>query len=117
VQALWNSVASGFLVAKPFLAAIVLISLLVFIGDRGGKIALRRNNQCLAALCIFLFALGTGTTAWLLVMQPLFALYGVAFTLSYPLILMYWAFWLLVGVLISAKKMFYDSPKRQGQLP
>jgi hypothetical protein len=117
MEALWNSVANGFAVGKPFLAAVVLIGLLVVVGDRGSKLALRRNNPCLAALCIFTFALGTGSAAWLLVMSPLFGLFGAAFNLSYPLILMYWAFWLLVGVLISAKKLVYESTKRQGQLP
>lgn len=117
MEALWNSVAHGFAVGKPFLAAIVLIALLVVVGDRGSKMALRRNNPCLAALCIFTFALGTGSAAWLLVMSPLFALFGATFNLSYPLILMYWAFWMLVGVLISAKKLIYESAKRQGQLP
>jgi len=96
---------------------VVLIALLVMVGDRGSKVALRRNNPCLAALCIFAFALGTGSASWLLVLSPLFALFGTTFSLSYPLILMYWAFWLLVGVLISAKKLIYESAKRQGQLP
>jgi hypothetical protein len=116
VQALWNGIVSGFGVAQPFLAAIVLIAMLVLVGDRGSTMALKRNNPCLAALCIFAFALGTGSTAWLLVMKPLFALYGAAFTLSYSLVLMYWAFWLLVGVLISAKKLIYESAKRQGHI-
>ncbi|MDR3588085.1 MAG: hypothetical protein P4N41_00300 [Negativicutes bacterium] len=117
MEALWNSVVSGFTVVKPFLAAVVLISLLVMVGDRGSKLALRRSNPCLAALCIFAFALGSGSAAWLLIMSPLFGLFGASFSLSYPLILMYWAFWLLVGVLISAKKLIYESTKRQGQLP
>lgn len=117
MQAFWNSLVSGFGIAKPFLAAVVLIACLVLVGDRGGKLALRRNNPCLAALCIFVFSLGTGLTAWFLVMKPFFALTGATFTLSYPLILMYWAFWLLVGVLISAKKLIYESAKRQGHLP
>ncbi|MDR3566273.1 MAG: hypothetical protein P4N59_33225 [Negativicutes bacterium] len=117
MEALWNGVASGFAIGKPFLAAVLLIALLVLVGDRGSKMALRRSNPCLAALCIFTFALGTGTAVWLMVMSPIFALFGAAFNLSYPLILMYWAFWLLVGVLISAKKLIYESAKRQGQLP
>lgn len=117
MQALWNSVLSGYGAAKPFLAAVFLVALLVLVGDRGTQMALKRNNPCLAAICIFVFALGTGFAAWFLVMQPLFALFGATFSLSYPLILMYWAFWLLVGGLIAAKKIVYDSAKRQGQLP
>ena len=116
MQALWNSVTSGFEVAQPFLAALIIIALAVLVGDRGSKMALRKNNPCLAALCIFTFALGTGSAVWLLVMKSLSAIYGAAFSLSYPLILMYWAFWLLVGVLISAKKLIYESAKRQGQI-
>ncbi len=117
MQALWNSLLTGFGVAKPFLAAIVVIALLVLVGDRGGKAAIRRNNPCLAALCIFTFALGTGMASWFLVLQPLFVLSGATFALSYSLVMMYWAFWLLVGVLISAKKLIYESAKRQSQLP
>ncbi|HMM21980.1 MAG TPA: hypothetical protein PKA10_14770 [Selenomonadales bacterium] len=117
MQALWDGVISGYGVAKPFLAAILLVGLLVLVGDRGTRIALRRNNPCLATLCIFIFSLGTGFVTWFLVMQPLFALFGATFALSYPLVMMYWAFWLLVGVLISAKKLIYESGKRQGQLP
>lgn len=114
MQALWNVVSSGFEVGKPFLTAVVLIALLVVIGDRGAKLALGRNNSCLAALCIFTFALGTGTVVWLQIMNPLFMLYNATFTLSYSLIMMYWAFWLLVGVLISAKKLVYENSKRHG---
>jgi len=117
VQAIWNGVISGFGVIKPFLAGIVLIALFVMVGDRGSKAALRRNSPCLAALCIFAFALGTGMASWFLVLKPLFVLAGAAFNLSYPLIMMYWAFWLLVGVLLSAKKLVYESAKRQGQIP
>lgn len=117
MQALWDAAISGFEVAKPFLAALVLVVGLVLIGDRGSRSALKRNNQCLAALCVFVFALGSGMATWFLIMQPLFLQYGAAFTISYPLVLMYWAFWLLVGVLISAKMMLWDSVRRQGQLP
>ena len=105
------------MVAKPFLAAVVLIAALVGIGDMGSKMSLKRNSPCLAALCVFTFALGTGMAVWLLVMKPLFALYGAAFTLSYPLIMMYWAFWLLTGVIVSAKKLIYDAHRRNQQLP
>jgi len=114
VQALWNVISSGFDAGKPFLTAVVLIALLVLVGDRGGKLALGRNNACLAALCIFTFALGTGTVVWLQIMNPLFKLYNATFNLSYSLIIMYWAFWLLVGVLISTKKLIYESSKRHG---
>ncbi len=117
MQAMLASVTNGFMVAKPFLGALVLFALLVLIGDRGSKISLKRNSPCLAALCIFTFALGAGMTAWYLVMKPLFALFGAAFTLSYSLILMYWAFWLLVGVLISAKALVYDASRRHSHLP
>lgn len=117
MQALWNSVVSGYEVIKPFLAAIILVALLVGVGDRGTQMALRRNNPCLAALCIFVFSLGTGLAVWFLVMQPLFVLYGGTFALSYPLGLMFWAFWLLVGVILSAKKLIYENVKRQGTLP
>lgn len=117
MQAVWNSVISGFEVVKPFLAAIIVIALLVLVGDRGGKAAIRRNSPCLAALCIFTFALGTGMASWFLVLKPLFVFAGASFALSYPLVMMYWAFWLLVGVLISAKKLIYENIKRQGQLP
>lgn len=117
MQAMWNSMVSGFAVVKPFLGAAVLIALLVLVGDRGGKAAIRRNNPCLAVLCIFTFALGTGMTSWFLVLKPLFTLAGAAFTLSYPLVMMYWAFWLLVGVLISIKKLVYENAKRQAQIP
>lgn len=117
MEALLTKVTSGFMVAKPFLAAVVLIAVLVGVGDRGSKMSLKRNSPCLAALCIFTFALGTGMATWFLLMKPLFALYGAAFTLSYPLILMFWAFWLLVGVLVSAKKLVYDSYRRNQQLP
>lgn len=113
---MWNSVISGFGVAKPFLAAVVVIALFVLVGDRGSKAAIRRNNPCLAALCIFAFALGTGAASWFLVLQPLFVLAGAAFSLSYPLIMMYWAFWLLAGVLIAAKKLIYEGVRRQGQI-
>ena len=44
---MWNSLISGFGIAKPFLAAAVLIALLVLVGDRGGRAAIRRNNPCL----------------------------------------------------------------------
>jgi len=114
---MWNSVISGFEVVKPFLAAIVVIAMMVLVGDRGSKAAIRRNNPCLAALCIFTFALGTGMASWFLVLKPLFVFAGATFALSYSLVMMYWAFWLLVGVLISAKKLIYESVKRQGQLP
>lgn len=113
VEALLAKVTGVFLVAKPFLAAVVLIALLVGIGDRGSKSALRRSSPCLAAFCIFTFALGSGMTAWFLVLKPLFALYGAPFALSYSLILMYWSFWLLVGVLVAAKKLVYDAARRE----
>ncbi|MCX7781610.1 MAG: hypothetical protein N2491_12015 [Negativicutes bacterium] len=109
------TVKSGFIMAQPFLAAIVLIALLVLVGDRGSKMALRRDNQCLAALCIFTFALGTGMTSWFLVLKPLFSLFGAAFALSYPLIMMYWAFWMLAGVLLSAKMIAWDNVRRHGK--
>jgi len=112
MQALWDSAGHVLFLAKPFLAALAAYAALVAIGDRGSRFSLRRNNPCLAALCIFTFALGSGMTTWFLVMQPVFAMAGAAFALSYPLILMYWSFWLLVGVLISAKKLIYDNPRR-----
>lgn len=114
-QALLDTAAKGFMVAKPFLAAIVLLASLVFIGDRGSKLSLSRNSPCLAALCIFAFAIGTGLTTWYLLLTPILALSGVTFALSYPLITMYWAFWLLMGVLITAKKLVYDGYRRQSQ--
>jgi glucan phosphoethanolaminetransferase (alkaline phosphatase superfamily) len=104
---------TGFVMAQPFLAAAVLIALLVLVGDRGSKMALRRENQCLAALCIFTFSLGTGMTSWFLVLKPMFSLFGTTFALSYPLIMMYWAFWMLAGVLLSAKMIVWDNARRQ----
>lgn len=113
VPAFLNSLQAGFLVAQPFLMAAVLIAALVLVGDRGSKMALRRESQCLAALCIFTFALGTGMTSWFLILKPMFNLFGAAFALSYPLIMMYWAFWMLAGVLLSAKMIVWDNSKRQ----
>lgn len=115
VPAFLASVKAGYLVAQPFLAAAVLIAALVLVGDRGSKMALRRDNQCLAALCIFTFALGTGITSWFLVLKPMFALFGANFALSYPLIMMYSAFWMLAGVLLSAKMIVWDNARRQGK--
>ena len=115
MPAFFASLKTGYLVAQPFLAAVVLIAALVLIGDRGSKMALRRDNQCLAALCIFTFALGTGMTSWFLLLKPLFSLFGATFALSYPLIMMYWAFWMLAGVLLSAKMIVWDNARRQGK--
>ena len=116
LEALLSNVMSSVTLAQPFLAAIALLVVLLVIGDRGSKVSLKRNNPCLAALCIFVFALGTGQTIWFLVMRPIFAFLGATFALSYPLIMMYWAFWLLIGVLIAAKKLVYDTRRRQEYL-
>ncbi|VBB05954.1 Hypothetical protein LUCI_1165 [Lucifera butyrica] len=116
MHALWDSISNGLVLAKPFLGAIILIAALVFIGDKGSKISLNRNSPCLAALCIFTFALGSGLTAWFLLMKPAFALFGVTFALTYPLVSMYWSFWLLASVLVAAKKLVYDSVRRPRQL-
>lgn len=102
--------------AQPFLAAAVLIGLLVLLGDHGSKLALKRDSQCLASLCIFTFALGTGMTSWFLVLKPLFSLFGMTFGLSYPLIMMYWAFWMLAGVILSVKMLVWDNSRRQGKM-
>lgn len=106
-------ISDGLLAAKPFLAAVILLAALVAVGDRGSKMSLKRNSPCLAALCIFAFALGTGLVAWFLLMKPSFDFFGATFEPGYPLILMYWAFWLLIGVLVSAKKLVYDTAKRE----
>lgn len=116
LETLLSNVMSSITVAQPFLAAIALLVVLLVIGDRGSKVSLRRNNPCLAALCIFVFALGAGQTIWFLVMKPIFAIMGTTFALSYPLIMMYWAFWLLIGVLVAAKKLVYDTRRRQEYL-
>lgn len=110
------SAKTGYLVAQPFLAATLLIAALVLIGDRGSKMALRRDNQCLAALCIFVFALGTGITSWFLVLGPLFALLGTSFTAGYPMVMMYAAFWMMAGVLLSARRIVWENIRRQGKL-
>lgn len=114
-QALLSNAANYFVVAKPFLAAVVLLVSLVLVGDKGSKVSLNRNSPCLAALCIFAFAIGTGLTTWFFLLAPLLALTGINFTLTYPMITMYGAFWLLIGVLISAKKLIYDAHRRQHQ--
>ena len=111
------SIATGaFGVAKPFLAALIAIAIFVYVGDRGSRLSLKRNNPCLAAFCIFAFAMGTGFAMWFLVMNQISTLvYGASINASYPLIIMYWAFWLLIGVLVSAKKLVYENAKRSGQ--
>jgi len=114
-QALLTNAANYFVVAKPFLAAVVLLVSLVLVGDKGSKVSLNLNSPCLAALCIFAFAIGTGLTTWFFLLAPLLALTGINFTLTYPMITMYGAFWLLMGVLISAKKLIYDAHRRQHQ--
>ena len=111
-----SSLGAGYFVAQPFLAAAVLIGLLVLLGDHGSKLALKRDSQCLASLCIFTFALGTGMTSWFLVLKPLFSLFGMTFGLSYPLIMMYWAFWMLAGVILSVKMLVWDNSRRQGKM-
>lgn len=116
LEGLLTNVMSSVTLAQPFLAAIALLLVLLVIGDRGSKVSLKRNNPCMAALCIFLFALGTGQTIWFLLMKPIFAIFGATFALSYPLIMMYWAFWLFIGVLITAKKLVYDTRRRQEYL-
>lgn len=114
-QALLTGATNTFMAAVPYLSAIVLIAALVMVGDRGSKFSLQRNNPCLAALCIFAFAIGTGLTTWYLLLNPLLALAGTSFTLSYPIATMYWAAWLLLGVVIAAKKLIYDGYRRQQQ--
>ena len=114
-QALLSNAANYFVVAKPFLAAVVLLVSLVLVGDKGSKFSLNRNSPCLAALCIFAFAIGTGLTTWFFLLAPLFALAGINVTLTYPMITMYGAFWLLIGVLISVKKLIYDAHRCQHQ--
>lgn len=114
MQAVWQAVSGGFLAVKPYVAALVLAALLVLVGDRGSTASLRRNSPCLAALCIFAFTMGMGLVAWFLVLTPLLAATGGVFSLTYPLLLMYWAFWLLVGVLVAAKKLVYDSARHRG---
>lgn len=118
MQELLSSATNGLMVAKPFLAALVIIAALTLVGDRGSKLSLNRNNPCLATICIFIFALGTGLTSWFLMLKPLFTLFNATFALSYSLILMYWSFWLLVAVLVSAKKLIYDEYRRHsGKTP
>ncbi len=112
-QALLTGATNTFMTVKPFLAATVIIAALVMIGDRGSRFSLQRNSPCMAALCIFAFAIGTGLTTWYLLLAPIFALSGVDFAITYPLVMMYWASWLLMGVLISAKKLVYDGYRRQ----
>lgn len=116
LSSVMSNVMSRVTVCQPFLTATALLLGLLVIGDRGSKAALKRNNPCMAALCIFVFALGAGQTIWLLVIEPIFALLGATFALSYPLIIMYWAFWLLIGVLIATKKLVYDTRRRQEYL-
>lgn len=111
---LLSSVTNGLLLAKPFAAALAIIAALTIIGDRGSKLSLDRNSPCLATICIFTFALGTGLTTWLLLLKPLLNLFGVTIPLSYSLMLMYGAFWLLVGVMIATKKLVYDEYRRHG---
>lgn len=118
MQELFSSATNGLMVAKPFLAAIVIIAALALVGDRGSKLSLNRNSPCLATICIFVFALGTGLTSWFLMLKPLFTLFDATFALSYSLILMYWSFWLLVAVLVSTKKLLYDEhQRRSGKTP
>lgn len=114
MQAVWQVVSNGLVTAKPFIAALLLAAFLVLVGDRGSTASLRRNSPCLAVLCIFAFTMGMGLVAWFLVLAPLFGALTGAFALTYPLILMYWAFWLLVGVLVAAKKLVYDNARRRG---
>lgn len=113
MQAVWQAVSNGFMAVKSYLVALILAALLVLVGDRGSAASLRRNSPCLAVLCIFAFTMGMGLVAWFLVLTPLLAVAGENFNLTYPLLLMYWAFWLLVGVLVAAKKLVYDSARRR----
>ena len=114
MQAVWQAVSGGFMAVKPYAAALILAALLVLVGDRGSAASLRRNSPCLAALCMFAFTMGMGLVTWFLVLTPLLAATGGTFTVTYPLLLMYWAFWLLVGVLVAAKKLVYDSARQRG---
>ena len=106
--AIWGGFLTGFDMVSPFLAAVVIIALLTAVGDRGARAAMRRNSPCLAALCIFLFAMGSGLSAWFLGLMPGLYLFGAAGLPEYPLLMMYWGFWLAAGLMLAAKRIIYD---------
>ena len=113
---LWDETLRGAMAmlaaAAPYAAALVLLAGLVLVGDRGSRLALKRNSPSLAALCIFSFAIGSCLITWHLLVSPILSFSGLALSVAYPAVIMYWAAWLLTGVLIAAKRIVYDGRRQ-----